>query len=94
MQHRTVFEVMTSPAVTAQPNWNLVETARTMHRKGVRRLPVTDENGVVRLTGRVDERADIPVIVRLCRSVDGVVALHESIEYAYDNLALDVEPPR
>ncbi|WP_406864697.1 hypothetical protein ABZO31_31320 [Streptomyces sp. HUAS MG47] len=31
------------------------------------------------LTGRVGERADIPVIVRLCRSVDGVVALHESI---------------
>ncbi|ALU91917.1 inosine-5'-monophosphate dehydrogenase [Streptomyces globisporus C-1027] len=139
----TAAQLMTSPAVTAQPNWNLVETARTMHRKGVKRLPVTDEtgrlvgiisrsdllrpflrsdtairdeivhdvlahtlrlapdtirvtvdDGVVRLTGRVDERADIPVIVRLCRSVDGVVALHESIEYAYDNLALDVEPPR
>ncbi|MEU8524079.1 MULTISPECIES: CBS domain-containing protein [Streptomyces] len=139
----TAAQLMTSPAVTAQPNWNLVETARTMHRKGVKRLPVTDEtgrlvgiisrsdllrpflrgdtairdeiehdvlagtlrlapdtirvtveDGVVRLTGRVDERADIPVIVRLCRSVDGVVALHESIAYSYDNLALDVEPPR
>ncbi|MER5207983.1 CBS domain-containing protein [Streptomyces sp. NPDC002825] len=139
----TAAQLMTSPAVTAQPNWNLVETARTMHLRGVKRLPVTDEtgrlvgiisrsdllrpylrsdtairdeiehdvlaatlrlapdtirvtvdDGVVRLTGRVDERADIPVIVRLCRSVDGVVALHESIEYSYDNLALDVEPPR
>lgn len=139
----TAGQLMTSPAVTAQPTWNLVETARTMHRKGVKRLPVTDEtgrlvgiisrsdllrpflrsdtairdeiehdvlagtlrlapetirvtvdDGVVRLTGRVAERADIRVIVRLCRSVDGVVALHESIEYAYDNLALDVEPPR
>lgn len=139
----TAAQLMTSPAVTAQPYWNLAETARTMHRKGVKRLPVTDEtgrlvgiisrsdllrpflrgdtaireeierdvltdtlrlapgmirvtvdDGVVRLTGRVDERADIPVIVRLCRSVDGVVTLHESIEYAYDNLALDVEPPR
>lgn len=139
----TAEQLMTSPAVTAQPNWNLVETARTMHRKGVKRLPVVDEtgrlvgiisrsdllrpflrhdtairdeiehdvlaetlrlapdtirvtvdDGVVGLTGRVDERADIPVIVRLCRSVDGVVALHQSIEYAYDNLALDVEPPR
>ncbi|MBX9427025.1 CBS domain-containing protein [Streptomyces lateritius] len=136
-------QLMTSPAVTAQANWNLVETARTMQRKAVKRLPVTDEtgrlvgiisrsdllrpflrsdtairdeiehdvladtlrlapdtirvtvdDGVVRLTGRVAERADIRVIVRLCRSVDGVVALHESIEYAYDNLALDVEPPR
>ncbi|MFF5933685.1 CBS domain-containing protein [Streptomyces sp. NPDC012508] len=139
----TAAQLMTSPAVTAHPNWNLVETARTMDREGVKRLPVTDEtgrlmgiisrsdllrpflrgdtairdeiehdvlartlrlapdtirvavdDGVVRLTGRVDERADIPVIVRLCRSVDGVVALHETIEYSYDNLALDVEPPR
>ncbi|MGW2177559.1 CBS domain-containing protein [Streptomyces sp. NPDC001732] len=139
----TAAELMTSPAVTAQPGWNLVETARTMHRKGVKRLPVTDgtgrlvgivsrsdllrpflrsdsairdeiehdvlagtlrlapgalrvavADGVVTLTGRVDGRADIPVIVGLCRSVDGVVALHESIDYAYDNLALDVEPPR
>lgn len=139
----TAAQLMSSPAITAQANWNLVETARTMHRKGVKRLPVTDEtgrlvgiisrsdllrpflradtairdeiehevlagtlrlapdtirvtvdDGVVRLTGRVDERADVRVIARLCRSVDGVVALHESIEYAYDNLALDVEPPR
>ncbi|MFJ5834102.1 CBS domain-containing protein [Streptomyces sp. NPDC093089] len=139
----TAAQLMTSPAITAQPGWNLVETARTMHRKGVKRLPVVDEtgrligiisrsdllrpflrsdtairdeiehdvladtlrlapdtirvtvdDGVVSLTGRVDERADVRVIVRLCRSVDGVVALHESIEYAYDNLALDVEPPR
>ncbi|MFJ3099384.1 CBS domain-containing protein [Streptomyces hydrogenans] len=139
----TAADLMTSPAVSAQPAWNLVETARTMDRKGVKRLPVIDEtgrlvgivsradllrpflrgdnaiqdeiehdvltdtlrmapgtlrvtvdDGVVTLTGRVDERADIPVIVRLCRSVDGVVALHESIGYAYDNLALDVEPPR
>ncbi|MFF9011684.1 CBS domain-containing protein [Streptomyces sp. NPDC014870] len=139
----TAAQLMTSPAVAAQPAWNLVETARTMHLKKVKRLPVIDEtgrlvgiisrsdllrpflrgdtaildeiehdvlvgtlrlapdtirvtvdDGVVRLTGRVDERADIPIIVRLCRSVDCVVALHESIEYTYDNLALDVEPPR
>lgn len=139
----TATRLMTSPATTAHANRNLVETARTMQRKAVTRLPVTDEtgrfvgivsrgdplrpflrgdtairdeiehdlladtlrlapdtirvtvdDGVVRLTGRVEERADIRVIVRLCRSVDGVVALHESIEYAYDNLALDVEPPR
>ncbi|MFF5338456.1 CBS domain-containing protein [Streptomyces sp. NPDC013181] len=139
----TAAQLMTAPAITAQPSWNLVETARTMHREGVKRLPVVDEtgqlvgiisrsdllrpflrsdtairceiehevladtlrlapdtirvvvdDGVVTLTGRVDERADARVIERLCRSVDGVVALHESIEYAYDNLALDVEQPR
>ncbi|MCX4768692.1 Inosine-5'-monophosphate dehydrogenase [Streptomyces sp. ADI92-24] len=139
----TAADLMTSPAVAAQSSWSLVETARTMHRKGVKRLPVADETGrlagivsrsdllkpflrrdsairdeiahdvlvgtmrlapdaisvsvaegVVNLTGHVDERADIPVIVRLCRWVDGVVALHESINYTYDNLALDVEQPR
>ncbi|MEV6327828.1 CBS domain-containing protein [Streptomyces sp. NPDC051909] len=139
----TAEELMTSPAATARPEWDLVETARTMHRKGVKRLPVIDEtgrlvgivsrgdllrpflrsdsaiheeiardvlgatlrlapgtidasvkDGVVTLTGRVEARGDIPVIERLCRSVDGVVALHQSIDYAYDNLALDVEPPR
>ncbi|MFE7754073.1 CBS domain-containing protein [Streptomyces sp. NPDC057418] len=139
----TAAELMSAPAVTAQPTWNLVETARTMHRKGVKRLPVADETGrlvgivsrsdllrpflrrdsaireeiehdvlrstlrlapdavrvsvhegVVTLTGKVDERASLPVIERLCRSVDGVVALHGSVDYTYDNLALDVEPPR
>ncbi|MFE7339577.1 CBS domain-containing protein [Streptomyces griseus] len=139
----TAADLMTSPAVSAQPGWNLVETARTMHRKEVKRLPVIDEtgrlvgvvsrtdllrpflrgdaairdeiehdvladtlrlapetlrvtvdDGVVTLTGRVDERADIPVIVRLCRSVDGVVALHESIDHASDDAALDAEQPR
>ncbi|MFI0828035.1 CBS domain-containing protein [Streptomyces roseolus] len=139
----TAAELMTSPAVSARPGWNLVETARTMHREGVKRLPVLDDtgrlagiisrtdllrpflrgdaairdeiehdvlagtlrlapgalratvdDGIVTLTGHVDERADIPVIARLCRSVDGVVALHESIDYAYDNLAPEVEQPR
>ncbi|RVU22746.1 CBS domain-containing protein [Streptomyces antnestii] len=139
----TAAGLMSTPALVARPNWNIVETARTMHREGVKRLPVIDESGrlvgivsrsdllrpflrgdsairdeiehdvlagilrytpdmvhvtvedgVVTLRGRVDGRADIPVLVRLCRSVDGVVALHESIDYAYDNLALDVEPPR
>ncbi|MFI8913846.1 CBS domain-containing protein [Streptomyces sp. NPDC053513] len=33
-------------------------------------------------------------VKRLCRSVDGAVALHESIEYAYEDLALGGAPPR
>ncbi|MFD7611613.1 CBS domain-containing protein [Streptomyces sp. NPDC059828] len=135
--------MMTSPAVTARPTWNIVETARTMARSGVKRLPVIDEagriigivsrcdllrpflrrdeaieevirgdvldrtiglapesveaavrDGVVTLTGQVPERADIPVIERLCRCVDGVVAVHQRLDYAYDNMGLDVEPPR
>ncbi|MEU2110874.1 CBS domain-containing protein [Streptomyces sp. NPDC019507] len=139
----TAGAMMTSPAVTARPDWNIVETARTMDRHKVKRLPVVDESGrlvglvsrrdllrpflrrdeaiaeeirtevldrtlgvapdsvrvsvrqgVVTLTGRVAERADIPIVERLCRSVDGVVAVHHTMEYEYDNLALDVEPPR
>lgn len=138
----TAGAMMTSPAVTARPDWNIVETARTMDRHQVKRLPVVDETGrlvgivsrrdllrpflrrdeaigeeirtevldrtlgvapdsvrvsvhqgVVTLTGRVAARADIPVVERLCRSVDGVVAVHHTMEYEYDNLALDVEPP-
>lgn len=138
----TAQAMMTSPAVTARPGWNIVETARTMDRTTVKRLPVTDETGkligivsrsdllkpflrrdeaigdeihrevlgqtlglapdsiqvsvregVVTLTGTVEERADIPVIERLCRSVDGVVAVHQSLGYDYDNLSLDVETP-
>ncbi|GHK02246.1 hypothetical protein SY2F82_40430 [Streptomyces sp. Y2F8-2] len=139
----TAEAMMTTPAVMARPGWNVVETARTMYRHKVKRLPVVDEtgrlvgivsrsdllrpflrsdtaisdeihqdvlratlglpsdavqvdvrNGVVTLKGRVEERTLIPVIDRLCRSVDGVVAVHQSIGYAYDDLGSDLEPPR
>ncbi|MGV9246001.1 CBS domain-containing protein [Streptomyces sp. NPDC003710] len=139
----TAGAMMTSPAVTARPGWNVVETARTMYRNKVKRLPVIDETGklvgvvsrcdllrpslrsdtaigdeihqdvlgtilglpqdtvrvdvregVVTLTGRVEERSLIPVIERLCRSIDGVVAVHQSLDYSYDDLESDLEPPR
>ena len=139
----TAEAMMTTPAVMARPGWNVVETARTMYRHKVKRLPGVDEtgrmvgivsrsdllrpflrsdtaisdeihqdvlratlrlpsdavqvdvrDGVVTLTGRVQERTLLPVIERLCRSVDGVVAVHQSIGYAYDDLGSDLEPPR
>ncbi|MFF3518107.1 CBS domain-containing protein [Streptomyces sp. NPDC002573] len=139
----TAEAMMSAPVVTARPGWNVVETARTMYRHKVKRLPVVDDlgklvgivsrsdllrpflrtdtaisdeihqdvlgatlgirpgtiradarEGVVTLTGRVEERSLIPVIERLCRSVDGVVAVHQSIGYAHDNLGSDLEPPR
>ncbi|GHG21404.1 CBS domain-containing protein [Streptomyces zaomyceticus] len=52
----TAAQLMTSLAVTARANWNLVETARTMQRKAVKRLPVTDETG--RLVGIIS-RSDL-----------------------------------
>ncbi|GLW50358.1 hypothetical protein Stsp02_60190 [Streptomyces sp. NBRC 14336] len=44
---RTAGELMTAPAVTADPCDTLARTARTMARYGVHRLPVVDEDGVL-----------------------------------------------
>ncbi|WP_414170635.1 CBS domain-containing protein [Streptoverticillium reticulum] len=41
--------------------------------------------GQVSLTGTVEARSMIPVIERLCRSVDGVVAVHERLAYTDDD---------
>lgn len=41
--------------------------------------------GQVTLTGTVEARSMIPVIERLCRSVDGVVAVHERLAYTDDD---------
>ncbi|MFC8272712.1 CBS domain-containing protein [Streptomyces sp. NPDC057271] len=40
-------ELMSSPAVPARPEWNVVRAARVMDRRGIKRLPVVDEEGVV-----------------------------------------------
>ncbi|AQT76972.1 CBS domain-containing protein [Streptomyces sp. fd1-xmd] len=118
----TAGDLMTSPAVTARPEWSVVRAARVMQRHGVKRLPVVDahgritgvlsrsdlirlflrhdhaiqeeimedvltrvlriapssvtvdvEDGLVTLSGTVHRAELLPVIVRLCQSVDGVV---------------------
>ncbi|MCZ4602717.1 CBS domain-containing protein [Streptomyces sp. Lzd4kr] len=125
---------MTSPAVTARPEWTVVEAARAMERGGVKRLPVVDDAGRlvgvisradllrvflrgdraireeitgdvlirtlgippdavtahvvdsrVTLRGIVERRSMIPVAVRLCRAVDGVVDVTEDLEYRVDD---------
>ncbi|MEV6327836.1 CBS domain-containing protein [Streptomyces sp. NPDC051909] len=40
-------ELMSSPAVVAQPEWSAVRAVRVMDRRGIKRLPVVDETGVV-----------------------------------------------
>ncbi|MFL1897783.1 CBS domain-containing protein [Streptomyces tauricus] len=52
----TAGELMTSPALTAPPDATLAQTARTMARARVKRLPVVDETGA--LLGIVS-RADL-----------------------------------
>ncbi|QES47059.1 hypothetical protein DEJ50_03540 [Streptomyces venezuelae] len=118
----TAEDLMTSPAVTARPEWSVVRAARVMQRHGVKRLPVVDaggrvigvisrsdlirlflrpdhaiseeivedvltrilgiapssvtvdvEDGSVTLSGTVPRPELLPVVVRLCQSVDGVV---------------------
>lgn len=39
----TAADAMTSPAVTALPEWSLTEAVRVMERRGVKRLPVVNE---------------------------------------------------
>lgn len=52
----TAGEVMSSPAITASPDMPVVEAARLMHRRAVKRLPVVDPIG--RLVG-ILSRADV-----------------------------------
>ncbi len=127
-------ELMSSPVVCARPEWSVVEAARVMSDRRIKRLPVVDETdallgivsrgdllrvflrrddairdeierdllrrtlrlapsavsvevcrGEVTLDGSVEDRSLIPVIVRLCRSVDGVVSVTERIAYETDD---------
>ncbi|MCX4744773.1 CBS domain-containing protein [Kitasatospora sp. NBC_01287] len=138
----TAGALMTSPAITARPDWSIVEAARVMDREKVKRLPVVDEagrlvgivsrsdllqiflrhdaaireeithdvlgetlwlaptavevtvhDGVVSLTGRVEQKSLIPIVERLCRSVDGVVAVHNALGHTVDDTGLDVGNP-
>ncbi|WP_354637257.1 CBS domain-containing protein [Kitasatospora camelliae] len=121
-------EMMTSPVVTARADWTLVEAARVMHRKKLKRLPVINEDGqlsgivsrsdllqpflrddasireeithdllldtlwlpadavhvtvddgIVALTGTVERKSLIPIIEGMCRSLDGVVAVRQTL---------------
>ncbi|NEB76365.1 CBS domain-containing protein [Streptomyces sp. SID14478] len=125
-QGESAGELMTSPAVCAQPQWNVVEAARAMDGHQVKRLPVVDETGkivgiisrgdllrvflrrdaaireeivydvldrtlgigqqalhvavsegVATLRGSIEPPALHSAVLRLCQSVDGVVAVHE-----------------
>ncbi len=125
--------LMSSPAITARPEWSVVEAARVMDRRHVKRLPVVDEtgrlagivsradllrvflrrdglireeiagallnhtlgigpdevsvdvtDGRVQLHGTVDRRSLIPVVLRLCEGVDGVVDVTADLDYRTD----------
>ncbi|MFJ9863853.1 CBS domain-containing protein [Streptomyces sp. NPDC101165] len=132
----TARDLMTSPAVVAEPGWNAVRAARTMERRRVKRLPVVDDGGriigvisrsdlvqlflrrdraieeeiledvVVRtlgltpsaltvevtdgrvtLSGSVERRSLVPVTVRLCEGIDGVVHVVNRLGFDRDDTA-------
>ncbi|MFD9123335.1 CBS domain-containing protein [Kitasatospora sp. NPDC059571] len=48
-------------------------------------VAVTVDDGVVRLRGTVRQRSLVPVVERLCASVDGVVAVHQELAFEVDD---------
>lgn len=138
----TAAGLMTTLLVTARPDWSVVEAARTMERRQVKRLPVVDDtgllvgvvsrgdllrvflrhdtaireeivqdvlrlalfiapgavqvhvlDGVVTLTGQIERHSLLPVVLRLCRTVDGVVAVHDRLTYVFDDGRSEEETP-
>ncbi|MEK2477412.1 CBS domain-containing protein [Streptomyces noursei] len=134
--------IMTSPAVVARPEWSVVEAARTMEQRKVKRLPVIDDggrligvisrsdlvqlflrrdraiqeeileevltrtlgvapsavtvavaDGTVTLTGTLDRKSLVPIAVRLCESVDGVVEVIDRLTFERDDAARDGSVP-
>lgn len=51
------------------------------------------QDGVVTLTGRLPRRSMIPITEQLCRAVDGVVAVHQTLDWAEDDTDVRVEHP-
>ncbi|RRR85887.1 CBS domain-containing protein [Streptomyces sp. RP5T] len=133
--------LMSSPAVTARPQWTAVEAAQVMERHHVKRLPVVDEadrlvglvsradllrvflrgdsaireeisgevllrtlgiapgtvtaqviDGRVALKGTVERKSLVPVLIRLCQGVDGVVDVSAELRHRVDDTATEAEP--
>jgi CBS domain-containing protein len=74
---RQAGEVMSTPAVTISPLASIVEAARAMHERRVKRLPVVDEAGS--LVGIVSRSDLIKVFLRsdeeICRDAEDELAL-------------------
>ncbi|MEU4119896.1 CBS domain-containing protein [Kitasatospora sp. NPDC028055] len=51
-------------------------------------------DGVVTLTGRLPRRSLVPIAERLCRTVDGVVAVHATLDWTEDDTEPALEHPR
>ncbi|MFJ8361222.1 CBS domain-containing protein [Streptomyces sp. NPDC093984] len=63
----TAGELMTSPAVVAEPGWDAVRAARTMQTQKVKRLPVVDDEG--RLIGVISRSDLVQIFLRHDRAI-------------------------
>jgi CBS-domain-containing membrane protein len=61
---------------------------------GPEAVQVAVHEGVVTLTGRLPRRSLIPITEQLCRAVDGVVAVHQQLDWAEDDTDPALEHPR
>jgi CBS domain-containing protein len=57
-------------------------------------VQVAVRDGVVTLTGRMPRRSLIPIAEPLCRAVDGVVAVHQTLDWTEDDTDVRLEHPR
>ncbi|MEE1786663.1 CBS domain-containing protein [Streptomyces sp. SP17BM10] len=57
-------------------------------------VQVAVHDGIVTLKGRLPRRSLIPVTEQLCRAVDGVVAVHQTLDWSEDDTSPDLEHPR
>ncbi|MGW6308252.1 CBS domain-containing protein [Streptomyces niveus] len=81
-------EITTAPAIRARPRWTVVEAARVMAEQHVERLPVMDETDTLPgIVSRSDEHT-VAVLLRLCGSADGVVAVSEDLGHPSEETGL------
>ncbi|GAA2784567.1 CBS domain-containing protein [Kitasatospora paracochleata] len=52
-------------------------------------VDVSVEDGVVTLTGTVERKSLVPILERMCRSLDGVVAVRQTLGYETDDTRVD-----
>jgi CBS-domain-containing membrane protein len=50
-------------------------------------------DGVVTLRGKLERRSLVPITVRLCRAVDGVVTVHDHLRFDVDDRRVDLHSP-
>jgi signal-transduction protein with cAMP-binding, CBS, and nucleotidyltransferase domain len=63
----TAGELMTSPAVVAEPEWSVARAAQTMEKLKVKRLPVVDDDG--RLIGVISRSDLLQLFLRQDRAI-------------------------